>query len=72
MTREFWPCRENGKGCEVREPGCQDKCMRMLAAQLCAGERRKVEKAAKRTEADVVSVLSEDAAKRQRRKLKQR
>lgn len=70
--RENWPCRENGRECEVREPGCQDKCMRMLAAQLCAGARKKAEKAAKEAEADVVSVLTEDAARRQRRKPKQR
>jgi hypothetical protein len=44
----------------------------MLAAQLCAGQQKKAEKAAKQHLNDTVGVLTEDALRRQRRKKKQR
>ena len=70
MTKH-WPCREDGKDCEARQPGCQDKCLKMLAAQLCAGQERRAEKAAKQKGNDVVGMLTEDSIRRQRRKKKQ-
>ena len=72
MRSDTLPCREGGKDCEARCPGCQDKCIKMLAAQLCAGQQKKVEKAAKQHLNDTVGVLTEDALRRQRRKKKQR
>ena len=65
-------CREGGKDCEARCPGCQDKCIKMLAAQLVADKERKAEKAAKRRMNDVVGMLTEDAIRRQRKKPKQK
>lgn len=72
MRSEDWPCREGGKVCEARQPGCQSKCMKMLAAQLVADKERKTEKAAKRRMNDVVGMLTEDANHRQRKKPKQK
>ena len=72
MRSEDWPCREGGKVCEARQPGCQDKCLKMLAAQLCAGQERKAEKVAKRKTNDVVGMLTEDAIRRRRRKPRQK
>lgn len=69
--KDAWPCKEGGKDCEAREPGCQGKCLKMLAAQLCAGERKRAEKAAKRTERDAVGTLVDDSIRRQRKKKKQ-
>lgn len=71
MHSKDLPCKSGGKDCEARAPGCQDKCMKMLAAQLCAGERKREEKAAKRHLNDAVGVLTEDALRRQRKKGKQ-
>lgn len=69
--KEHWPCREDGKDCDARQPGCQSKCLKMLTAQLCAEERRKTEKASRRTERDAVGTLIDDSIRRQRRKKKQ-
>ena len=65
MRSEDWPCREGGKDCEARHPGCQSKCMKMLAAQLVADKERKTAKAATRKRKDVVGVLTEDAEEAQ-------
>ena len=41
-TRDRYPCADQPGGiCPKREPGCQSRCMDMLAAQLVhLGERR--------------------------------
>lgn len=72
MRSEDWPCREGGKDCEARQPGCQSKCMKMLAAQLVAGQEKKAAKTAKQHLNDAVGVLTEDALRRQRKKGEQR
>lgn len=70
--KEHWPCREDGKDCEARQPGCQSKCLKMLTAQLVADKERKAEETAKRKMNDVVGMLTEDAIRRQRKKPKQK
>ena len=40
--RDHWPCGDYPDGkCPKRQPGCQDRCPEMLAAQLIAAENRK-------------------------------
>ena len=49
--RQHWPCGDYPDGkCPKRQPGCQDRCPEMLAAQLEHDARMKAEKTARATE----------------------
>lgn len=56
-SRDYYPCADYPDGkCPNREPGCQSKCLKMLAAQLVADQRKRVERANKAHDIDVQGV----------------
>ncbi len=66
-----WPCVENGVPCPLREPGCQDKCIKMLIAQLELHSDDSIKKKNKAAAVDVASGRIASSISRSRRKKRQ-
>lgn len=69
--RDHYPCTDFPDGvCPNRHPGCQDKCLAMLAAKLVADERKHVEHANRAKQHDA-SGCAVESRKRRGKKLRQ-
>lgn len=70
-ARDHYPCTDYPDGvCPNRHPGCQDKCLKMLAAKLAADERKRTERSNREHDTDAGG-FQFDARKRRGKKARQ-